>query len=1713
MKKVLFLIVTLVCAVTGAWAGNPTVIYDSETGTLTITSDEAGKVTSAMVADYTGATKLVLSGKFNTDDLQVIQASGSNFNFTSVDMSSAVFVKTCDPQNYSRPADGPVSGYEWFSTAPTGAQNSVKAFVGGSLYQASTTTTKRWNTSSNNWDAHAVYADNDALEAAKATAPEGQLAWVPKAYQYCQMSVSADKWSDKKYSDGSEGETTNYADSEFTGQNHWNDISSDKVKFYKYYCFQNENGWQHWVASDENTYNQELPSGAIRITAAEAYSNNYKEEYTFPSQSTIGSVLQICYYYEKQYNKSWSNPVNRDDSSMSSVNDDDIVSANFGVNERDNHKDEFSDGQWVKMYSEYNYYVMVFEESPCTWNGPLTDKTHEILSYVYTTPEALEANTTASNGQYAVVGGEEYIYDGSSWVLASSATSIVNSQLMKFTYWSGSLQTAILPAAITAAELPDDVLQNCNSLTRLVSGETYADIQNNNERSATIYTFENSEFERVKAILNLKQFVDQNKFTQARPETTDYIKKVNTTDDFYTVHVTGPGRIKWLLAEADVPAGAVLKFDSECTGFTAEDLAALAGKDNQNFNKYYVDLYDVAYSGTEDAIKGAIDIMREKNWQYRGLLLPKDPEKVGTSLIADRAADNQKLATCSEFIAYNNGTTTVMHIYSGDQNAKVADYNSQFETLKSMTDRHNGTNDIGRTEQYIISTNCKEKLTVSALPATATVIMTTNNDMVNTPVGNVKMFVKSVDVGDFAAAVDNTNMQNTNIDQVEIEGRVDADDILSINDFLHGPEELIMKEITYVGTVSKEVEGQTVEVTTPIKNVLSGLTNTSLQYIVLPAGLSKEDVCDEDIYYNTVENEGTTTKVKKMPSLKAVISSNRTNLVAYVAEAGSLISARSLATGPNGSNPAVVGLTTVTLGGNLNATDIAAGSDTGGLNGEGNTITSIDLEYAYFATAADMKLGDNGGAALRSLRDVKLPTDPRMEVIPAECFHNVGTLQSIHIPYNYKEIKARAFEGTAPLSHITTEDANHSLIDNGPNTYTFSANISVLGDEKDQKNYVFPEGAYVTDVYCLAMKTPKCYLQTFPPNMVYANGGIYDGPYCRDKYIKYTDGQPTNAVTLLHFPSQESFDNATNKETVEVGDPYGVGTDAYKQMVMKYTDPDRDYHKMDQTGAVDANGNPLKWPDQGEVLNTRGMALAGHTWKDYKDMTYQVGGTAHQTGIGNPYGNQKPFFPDYVGWHEFVLTQATYVKPDEHVVDDVVYNYYVDAGWYTICIPFDLSYNDVVKMLGVPKSTAKEKSYIVENGVARDTEEADDLMPDIRQLLSVERKKGSGSQNNEIVFRLTTNLALPSEHTANYLDFSEGKVVSPMPKAKKERESADNPTCMVGGRPYIIKAYKRTYKNGESFVDENIPSQNIGLYILKHYADDFKESASCLNNKGYYEQLNKYSYTLSGNQYSVSKTEDGGETMKFAKPYEDHKVQAVNGSEEDAGELTFTEGDKTKRYYYTMVGQFWDQNLPQYSVYMSKGKWYRYTDTSRNYKWAAYKCVIMATPEVDQEAINKFKDEDLPDAEEVMDQVWTLGGDKPAMPKIPVASLQPGGNFRAFKYCFFPMNMPGTSDLISAPLKLAFFGRDDHDFNVPGHHQVGFPAPTRYMFVLDGDEEVVEYDENGNAVTAIATLDGETQGTAGTSKVYNLSGQFVGNSTEGLSKGIYIVDGRKIVVD
>ncbi len=81
------------------------------------------------------------------------------------------------------------------------------------------------------------------------------------------------------------------------------------------------------------------------------------------------------------------------------------------------------------------------------------------------------------------------------------------------------------------------------------------------------------------------------------------------------------------------------------------------------------------------------------------------------------------------------------------------------------------------------------------------------------------------------------------------------------------------------------------------------------------------------------------------------------------------------------------------------------------------------------------------------------------------------------------------------------------------------------------------------------------------------------------------------------------------------------------------------------------------------------------------------------------------------------------------------------------------------------------------------------------------------------------------------------------------------------------------------------------------------------------------------------------------------------------------------------------------------------------------------------------------------------------------------------------------------------------------------------QITFEGDNAVLTYSDNStqSADMELVSLAFEYDGSSGisaveakeqavTGKVYNLNGQMVGTTTAGLSKGVYIVDGKKMII-
>lgn len=1167
-----------------------------------------------------------------------------------------------------------------------------------------------------------------------------------------------------------------------------------------------------------------------------------------------------------------------------------------------------------------------------------------------------------------------------------------------------------------------------------------------------------------------------------------------------TVHVTTAGHLANLMATnyAAIPEGTTFVFDNTST-INENDLKALTGyitktdntttDMNWRSNYYYVDLFDLeATSGlcvtpsTENpdakgVIYNTIEWLRANDRQFKGLILPKNHTMYGsgTTLIKDAENADPAQATCSEFIAYyTTGTSEtgdeqlVAHIYN-QSNTNTAAYQASFDKMKSML----ATEVTTDADLYLISTNSQSKIDISSLPTDKTRIETINNEMVGTQIGKASIYVYPDNSGAIKTSVDNTGIEETPTDLLQVNGAMNPDDFTAINSFTNGPRVLDLRNVTSDIT----------------KQMLESLTNDHIEYILLPSSMAnKTEVCTPD--YSDLDG------------LKAVISSTSTNCVAYVKTAGSLAEARYLATGgsvtpgtPNIYSPAKVGLTSVTLAGNLNAADIGCNLTTYHTTADGHWknssgdqasiglsmetgITSIDLADAVFVnkatdtmtnpvTYADMNLS---WAGLANLSDIKLPTNTEMKDIPESCCEGLASLKEICIPHNYEKIHNAAFLNTI-VEHITTTDAHGALVDNGPNTYTLSANLKQVGDAPADNNVgltatqtVFPQNRPVFDCYVLATKTPICYKNAFPANMLYGWGGFKGGdfPYCRDKYVN-----GTNYYCVLRFPSQESYDAVKNAEKKDTS--YGL-------MKQQYTDVTKVYSKKEQTGAVDANGDEITWPTFSELRRAYNQATDGITWNRWVanyDGQQEVNGgdniPTEATGLtlghydstngtaNNDLGDYT--FENYEGWHQFTLSQATYVEPDEKVEEEKVVREYEDAGWFTICLPYDLTEKQVIEWLGVPQS---EGNVICKYDGAEVDASSKIKIPDIRQLTSVTRHTSTGgSDNNKVTFRLTTDLY--NNGAPQFMNFdltaAVGSRYSQQSVNGEGSYTADTKVCLKGGIPYIIYAYKRK--------DETIKGSNIGQYIMTRYGDQFKQTASCVNHGVKY-----YEYLGDANDASQKAT------LKFAKPYEEHQIVAMNDAP-SAAYLDFNDGGTTREYRYALIGTFWTQKLPKYCIYQSKGVWYR-NSTDNDYQWSAYKCVIMAVPYTESNLTGHVH----------------ANGNFRNNPSA-VGTSEEGKSF-------YPSIEANTTDKLNGTLKIVFAdGRDDDDFAAS--------ASARYSFAFDDD--IIEYDDMGNEATAIDKLDGEDiTPLPNNYKVYNMSGQYVGNSVNGLAKGMYVVNGKKYVI-
>ena len=110
--------------------------------------------------------------------------------------------------------------------------------------------------------------------------------------------------------------------------------------------------------------------------------------------------------------------------------------------------------------------------------------------------------------------------------------------------------------------------------------------------------------------------------------------------------------------------------------------------------------------------------------------------------------------------------------------------------------------------------------------------------------------------------------------------------------------------------------------------------------------------------------------------------------------------------------------------------------------------------------------------------------------------------------------------------------------------------------------------------------------------------------------------------------------------------------------------------------------------------------------------------------------------------------------------------------------------------------------------------------------------------------------------------------------------------------------------------------------------------------------------------------------------------------------------------------------------------------------------------------------------------------------------------------------------LLTGMLSTAVFAGNKQTVTIDGQ----VIEKTISEITFDGDNVVLHYADNSSdqadmslvtlsfsyTTTGISQVEGIKKALQG--KVYNLQGQYVGSSLQGLSKGVYIINGKKVII-
>ena len=546
------------------------------------------------------------------------------------------------------------------------------------------------------------------------------------------------------------------------------------------------------------------------------------------------------------------------------------------------------------------------------------------------------------------------------------------------------------------------------------------------------------------------------------------------------------------------------------------------------------------------------------------------------------------------------------------------------------------------------------------------------------------------------------------------------------------------------------------------------------------------------------------------------------------------------------------------------------------------TIYTFDNTYQddlHFST-----LGYVTASSTESLEYLKLPVDKSVWRIPTSCMNDSKfALHTLCIPGQYREIGSNAFNNDNGLFKITTtyvvggngsgeeyEEYEGSLTGAaGGNTITLPSSLTKI------ETGAFSNVEHFTDVYVTSAEVPVCEKDAFGAGTYYGWGGYKqgnDGMAQRTDYGNESADLHSKAFGVLHWTQNYTIDQ-----------------------VKKLTDIQRVYFHPDREGKTDDRGNLLHWPTLQQIQRAFALACTGYldgAWMPYVDgatephidggtglldnvyaaegnAITQAQGNAHYADYGSPEGQT---FTDYIGWHQFVLVGSwSYAEKYEY------------RPWNSICLPYDVSWDNMLDMYAVTKSGSENNKKIIVDSEGFPLKNSD--------LAGVDATTGEVATDAETLLPTISTLTSVKRHIS-YVKDAKGEYVLNEKTGHYEHKKADELKNIAADKRYKTDGGKITLQFTEGMVKKSAEDEKVyNWQINSDYqwsaesassqTGDYVENTDKVIMKAGYPYLQKVFVPLGTDNvktYAINKLKAAKVEIGATEPYDGWVVPTVGNS-------------------------------------------------------------------------------------------------------------------------------------------------------------------------------------------------------------------------------------------